>query len=264
MELTLLIKALILGIVEGLTEFLPVSSTGHLIIVGDLLSFNDEKGKVFEIVIQFGAILGVVWDYRTRVGRLITGIGSRHEQHFILNLFIAFLPAAVAGLLLHKTITTYLFNPLTVAGALIVGGILILVIERLPLRVRVTSMEDLGPLDALKIGIAQTFSLFPGVSRAGATIMGGLLSGLSRTAATEFSFLLAMPIMFAATFYELFKNHELLLAADIPLFAVGFFMSFVTALVVVKAFLKFVSRHDFTSFALYRIVFGLLVLAYFW
>ncbi|WP_372524023.1 undecaprenyl-diphosphate phosphatase [Sulfuricaulis sp.] len=264
MELALLIKALILGIVEGLTEFLPVSSTGHLIIVGDLLNFNDEKGKVFEIVIQFGAILGVVWDYRARVGRLITGIGSRHEQRFMLNLFIAFLPAAVAGLLLHKMITTHLFNPLTVAGALIVGGILILVIERLPLRARVNSMEDLGPLDALKIGIAQTFSLFPGVSRAGATIMGGLLSGLSRTAATEFSFLLAMPVMFAATFYELFKNRELLHAADIPLFAVGFVMSFVTALVVVKAFLKFVSRHDFTSFALYRIVFGLLVLAYFW
>src|SRR3989304_4925716 len=200
MELALLIKALILGIVEGLTEFLPVSSTGHLIIVGDLLNFNDEKGKVFEIVIQLGAILGVVWDYRARVGRLITGIGSRHEQRFMLNLFIAFLPAAVAGLLLHTTITAYLFNPLTVAGALI---------DRLPLRVRVNSMEDLGPLDALKIGIAQTFSLFPGVSRAGATIMGGLLSGLSRTAATEFSFLLAMPVMFAATFYELLKRHEL-------------------------------------------------------
>lgn len=264
MELLLLIKAFILGIVEGLTEFLPVSSTGHLIIVGDLLNFNDEKGKIFEIVIQLGAILGVVWDYRARVGRLITGIGSRHEQGFVLNLFIAFLPAAVVGLLLHKTITTYLFNPITVAGALIVGGVAILIIERLPLRVRVNSMENLSPLDALKIGIAQVFSLFPGVSRAGATIMGGLLAGLSRTAATEFSFLLAMPVMFAATFYELLGNLELLHAQDIPLFAVGFIMSFVTALVVVKAFLKFVSRHDFTSFALYRIIFGLLVLAYFW
>ncbi|MHB8534609.1 MAG: undecaprenyl-diphosphate phosphatase [Sulfuricaulis sp.] len=264
MELLLLIKALILGIIEGLTEFLPVSSTGHLIIAGDLLNFNDEKGKVFEIVIQFGAILGVVWDYRVRVGRLITGIGKRHEQRFILNLFIAFLPAAIVGLLLHKMITTYLFNPITVAGALIVGGILILIIERMPLRVRVNSMEDVSPRDALKIGIAQTLSLFPGVSRAGATIMGGLLSGLSRTAATEFSFLLAIPVMFAATFYELLGNLKLLHAADIPLFAVGFIMSFLTALVVVRAFLKFVSRHDFTSFALYRIVFGLLVLAYYW
>ena len=264
MDILLLVKAFILGIVEGLTEFLPVSSTGHLIIVGDLLNFNDEKGKIFEIVIQFGAILGVVWDYRVRVGRLITGIGNRHEQGFILNLFIAFLPAAIVGLLLHKKITTYLFNPITVAGALIVGGVLILIIERMPLRVRVNSMEDLSPLDALKIGFAQVFSLFPGVSRAGATIMGGLLTGLSRTAATEFSFLLAMPVMFAATFYELLGNLKLLHAQDIPLFAVGFVMSFITALVVVKAFLKFVSRHDFTSFALYRIVFGVLVLAYFW
>lgn len=264
MELILLIKAFILGIVEGLTEFLPVSSTGHLIIVGDLLNFNDEKGKIFEIVIQFGAILGVVWEYRTRVGRLITGIGNRHEQRFALNLFIAFLPAAIVGLLLHKQITTYLFKPVTVAGALIVGGILILIIERLPLRVRVNSVENLGPLDALKIGVAQTFSLFPGVSRAGATIMGGLLAGLSRTVATEYSFLLAMPVMFAATFYELFKNLNLLHAEDVPLFAVGFVMSFVTALIVVKAFLKYVSRHDFTAFALYRIVLGLVVLAYFW
>ena len=263
MELALLIKALILGIVEGLTEFLPVSSTGHLIIVGDLLSFNDEKGKVFENVIQFGAILGVVWDYRTRVGRLITGIGSRHEQHFILNLFIAFLPAAVAGLLLHKTITTYLFNPLTVAGALIVGGILILVIERLPLRVRVTSMEDLGPLDALKIGIAQTFSLFPGVSRAGATIMGGLLSGLSRTAATEFSFLLAMPIMFAATFYDLYKSREFLQAADAPLFAVGFLVSLISAWVAIRFFIGFLAKHTLKGFGWYRIALAIFTFWYF-
>lgn len=264
MELPLLIKALMLGVVEGLTEFLPVSSTGHLIIVGDLLNFNDDKGKIFEIVIQLGAILGVVWDYRRRVGHLITGIGSRHEQRFVLNLFIAFLPAAVMGLLLHKKITTYLFNPVTVAVALIIGGLLILLIERLPLRVRVDSMENLSPLDAFKIGVAQTFSLFPGVSRAGATIMGGLLTGLSRTAATEFSFLLAMPVMFAATFYELLKNLDLLHVEDVPMFAAGFAMSFVTALLVVKAFLRFVSRHNFTSFALYRIGFGALVLAYFW
>lgn len=264
MELTLLIKALILGIVEGLTEFLPVSSTGHLIIVGDLLNFNDEKGKIFEIVIQLGAILGVVWDYRARVGQLITGLNTKHEQRFVLNLFIAFLPAAVMGLLLHKTITTYLFNPVTVAGALIVGGILILIIERLPVRVRVDSVENLSTLDALKIGVAQTFSLFPGVSRAGATIMGGLLTGLSRTAATEYSFLLAMPVMFAATFYELLGNLDLLEIDDIPMFVTGFITSFITALVVVKAFLKFVSRHNFTSFALYRIGFGVLVLAYYW
>ncbi len=264
MEIPLLIKALILGIVEGLTEFLPVSSTGHLIIVGDLLGFNDEKGKVFEIVIQLGAILGVAWDYRARVGQLITGLNTKHEQRFLLNLFIAFLPAAIVGLLLHHQIKVYLFNPVTVAIALIVGGFAILWIERLPLRVRLTSMEDVGPMDALKIGIAQTFSLFPGVSRAGATIMGGLLSGLSRTAATEFSFLLAMPIMFAATFFELLNNHALFEAADIPVFATGFVTSFVSALIIVKVFLRFVANHTFTAFAVYRIIFGALVLAYFW
>ena len=264
MELPLLIKALILGIVEGLTEFLPVSSTGHLIIVGDLLDFNDDKGKVFEIVIQLGAILGVVWDYRARIGHLIVGLNTKHEQRFLLNLFIAFFPAAIVGLLLHHQIKAYLFNPVTVAVALIVGGFAILWIERLPLRARVTSMEDIGPLDALKIGIAQTFSLFPGVSRAGATIMGGLLAGLSRTAATEFSFLLAMPVMFAATLFEVLNNRTLFDATDIPIFATGFAASFLSALIVVRIFLRFVSNHNFTSFAAYRIVFGVLALWYFW
>ncbi len=263
MDYLLLLKALILGLVEGLTEFLPVSSTGHLIIVGDYLNFNDEHGKVFEIVIQLGAILGILWDYRTRVGRLITDLNRKHEQRFALNLFIAFLPAAVVGLLFHTYITTHLFNPVTVAWALVVGGILILVIERLPARIRFQSVEDIGPREAIKIGIAQTFSLFPGTSRAGATIMGGLLAGLSRTAATEFSFLLAMPVMFAAFFYELLKNLHLLHADDIPIFTAGFVMAFLSALVVIKAFLRFVSHHNFTSFAIYRIVLGILVLAYF-
>ena len=263
MEFPLLITAVILGIVEGLTEFLPVSSTGHLIIAGNLLNFNDDKAKVFEIVIQLGAVLGVVWDYRARLSRLVTGLRLKHEHQCALNLFIAFLPAAIAGLLLHSFITAHLFNPTSVAAALIVGGILILIIERLPLRARVHSIERLTALDSFKIGMAQTLSLFPGVSRAGATIMGGLLSGLSRTTATEFSFFLAMPIMFAATFYELFKNIDLLRMDDIPLFAVGFVTSFVTALAVVKVFLKYVARHDFTLFAFYRIGFGLLVLAYF-
>lgn len=263
MELSLFLKAIVLGIVEGLTEFLPVSSTGHLIIVGDLLHFSDGNNTDFEIMIQLGAILGVVWDYRARLGRLITGLGSQHEQKFMLSLFIAFLPAAITGLLLHEYITTYLFNPVTVAWALIVGGFLILIIERLPLKVRVSSMENLGPLEAFKIGVAQTLSLFPGVSRAGATIMGGLLAGLSRTAATEFSFLLAVPVMFAATFYALFKNINSFNAENFLVLIVGFVMSFLTALVVVKAFLKYVAGHNFTLFAIYRIGFGLLVLAYY-
>lgn len=264
MELPLLIKALILGIVEGLTEFLPVSSTGHLIIVGDFFQFNDGKSIVFKIFIQLGAILGVVWDYRARLGRLITGLHRPHEQRFALNVFIAFLPAAAMGLLLEDYIDTYLFSSLTVAGALIVGGILILIIERLSPRVRVESVEKIGPLDALKVGVAQMFALFPGISRSGATIMGGLLAGLSRTAATEFSFFLAMPTMFAATLYKLIKNLDLLEAADVPVFAVGFTAAFVSALIVVKVFLRFVANHDFTAFAIYRIIFGTLVLAYFW
>lgn len=264
MELPLLIKALILGIVEGLTEFLPVSSTGHLIIVGDLLRFNDDKSVVFKIFIQLGAILGVVWDYRARLGRLITGLHRPHEQRFALNVLIAFLPAAAMGLLMEDFIDTHLFSSLTVAGALIVGGILILIIERLSPRIRVESMENIRPLDALKVGVAQMFALFPGVSRSGATIMGGLLAGLSRTTATEFSFFLAMPTMFAATLYKLIKNLDLLSAADVPVFAAGFVAAFVSALIVVKVFLRYVSSHDFTAFAIYRIIFGALVLGYFW
>lgn len=263
MEFILIVKAALLGIVEGLTEFLPVSSTGHLIIVGELLDFNDDRGKVFEMVIQLGAILGVVWDYRGRVGRLIMGLNRKHEQLFALNLFIAFLPAAVVGLVFHDEIKTYLFGTTTVGLALIVGGILILIIERLPLQVRIDSIENLRPMDALKIGIAQICSLFPGVSRAGATIMGGLLSGLARTTATEFSFFLAMPVMFAVFFFEVIKNYDLLQMSDLPMFAVGFIMSFVTALVVVRIFLKYVAGHNFTLFAYYRIVFGALVLVWF-
>jgi undecaprenyl-diphosphatase len=195
---------------------------------------------------------------------VLVGLNRPTERRFAINLLIAFLPAAIVGLLFHDLITAHLFNPRTVAMALIVGGVLILAIERLPLRVRVTDIDRLGYLDALKIGIAQVFSLFPGVSRAGATIMGGLLSGLSRTAATEFSFFLAMPVMFAATFYSLYKHPEILHLHDLAVLAVGFVMSFFTALVVVRVFLRYVSRHDFTVFAWYRIVFGGIVLYYYW
>jgi len=264
MDLLLVLKAVVLGIVEGLTEFLPVSSTGHLIIVGDLINFNGDSAKVFEIVIQLGAILGVAWDYRTRLTRTFTQFREKSEQRFVLNLFVAFLPAAILGLLLHHHIKTYLFNSFTVALALIVGGIAILLIERLPLKVRTKDVDSLGTLDAFKIGLAQTFSLFPGVSRAGATIMGGLLAGLSRTAATEFSFFLAIPMMVAATGYELFNNLHILQASDFELLAVGFVMSFISAVIVVKMFLRYVSRHDFSVFAWYRIVFGLIVLYYAW
>ena len=264
MDLLLLLKAVVLGIVEGLTEFLPVSSTGHLIIVGDLINFNGENAKVFEIVIQLGAILGVAWDYRTRLTRTFTHLHDKTEQRFVLNLFVAFLPAAILGFFLHRYIKLYLFNSFTVALALIVGGIVILIIERLPLKVHTQSIDTIDTRAAFKIGLAQTFSLFPGVSRAGATIMGGLLAGLSRTAATEFSFFLAMPMMLAATAFELFGNLHHLHAEDLWTLLVGFVVSFFTAMVVVRLFLRYVSHHDFTVFAWYRIVFGLIVLFYAW
>ncbi len=264
MDILLLLKAVLLGIVEGLTEFLPVSSTGHLIIVGELIDFNGDNAKVFEIVIQLGAILGVAWDYRARLARTCTQFRDKTEQRFVLNLFVAFLPAAILGFLLHQHIKTYLFNSFTVALALIAGGIAILFIERLPLKVRTRDVDALDTMDAFKIGLVQTFSLFPGVSRAGATIMGGLLTGLSRTAATEFSFFLAMPVMVAATGYELFNNLHALQPGDLEVLAVGFVMSFISAMIVVKMFLRYVSRHDFSVFAWYRIVFGLIVLFYAW
>jgi len=263
MDLILLLKAAVLGIVEGLTEFLPVSSTGHLIIVADLIGFTGDRAKTFEVAIQLGAILGVAWDRRVRLVRLLTGLHRPVEQRFTLNLMIAFLPAALVGLLLHHQIKHYLFNPVTVAWALIAGGIAILFIERLPIRHTITNLDAIRPRDAFKIGLAQTLSLFPGVSRAGATIMGGLVAGLHRTTATEFSFFLAMPVMVAATAFELYGNFGGMTRDDLWAFAVGFTMSFITAVIVVKLFLRFVAHHDFTIFAWYRIVFGTLVLLYF-
>lgn len=264
MELILLIKIVVLGVVEGLTEFLPVSSTGHLIVVGDLIGFEGEKAKTFEIFIQLGSILGVVWYYRRKVADLLLGIHRPGEMRFVTNLFIAFLPAAIIGLLTHSFIKAHLFSPITVAAALIAGGVVILLIERFPRRERIARLEEITPGDALKIGVAQAFSLFPGVSRAGATIMGGLLTGLSRTTATEFSFFLAMPTMFAATLYDLVRNLHQLDRQDAAMFAIGFVTAFLTAIVVVRTFLIYVSRHNFKPFAWYRIAFGVLVLGYFW
>ncbi len=264
MTLLLLIKALVLGAIEGLTEFLPVSSTGHLIIAGDVLDFTGERAKTFQIFIQLGAILSVVWHYRKKLWNVTCTLNERPAQRFVLNLAIAWLPAAISGFLLHTYIKEYLFNPTTVAVALISGGLLILLIERRPRQPRVVALEQRAPLDALKVGIAQTASLFPGISRAGATIMGGLLTGLSRRTATEFSFFLAIPTMFAATIYDLLSSRHALDAHDAVLLAVGFVVAFITALVVIRAFLHYVSRHTFVPFAHYRIVFGALVLAYFW
>ena len=267
MELHSLLNAVILGVVEGLTEFLPVSSTGHLIIVSDLLGLNDEKGKVFDIVIQLGAILAVCWEFRARFARAFSGLATDPvQQRFAVNLFVAFLPAAIVGLALHKQIKAFLFNPVSVAIALIVGALVIFAVERWYQRhgaPRVTSVDEMTWKDALMVGLAQCFSLIPGTSRSGATIMGGMIFGLSRQVATEFSFFLAVPIMFAATGYQLVKYRELLSGEDLAPFAVGFVVSFVFALIAVKALIRYVASHDFKAFAWYRIALGIVVLAYF-
>jgi undecaprenyl-diphosphatase len=267
MELHPLLDALILGVVEGLTEFLPVSSTGHLILVSDLLGLNDEKGKVFDIVIQLGAILAVCWEFRARFARAFSGLARDPvQQRFAVNLFVAFLPAALVGLAFQKQIKAFLFNPVSVAIALIVGAVVIFVVERWYERhgaPRVSSVDEMTWKDALKVGLAQCFSLIPGTSRSGATIMGGMLFGLSRQVATEFSFFLAVPIMFAATGYQLLKYRSLLSAGDLGPFAVGFVVSFVFALIAVKGLIRYVAHHDFRVFAWYRIALGILVLGYF-
>ncbi|MER2603353.1 MAG: undecaprenyl-diphosphate phosphatase [Candidatus Competibacter phosphatis] len=264
MDILLIIKALILGLVEAASEFLPISSTGHLIIVGDFLNFIGSRAETFEIFIQLGAILAVVWIYRTRLFDVATHLGrDPSARRLVLNLIVAFIPAAVFGLLLHKVITHYLFNPVTVAAALVVGGIVILLVERYARADRVQRIDQMSGKDALLVGIAQCLALFPGVSRSGATIMGGMLGGLSRFAATEFSFFLAIPTMFAATFYSLYKEWGHLTMADVPIFAVGFVAAFLGGLVVVRFLLAYVGRHSFVPFAWYRIVFGGLLLVYF-
>ncbi len=262
MDFVLLIKAVVLGIVEGLTEFLPVSSTGHLILTGEWLDFTGERAATFEVFIQLGAILGVMWLYRIKVSSVIRALHTPAAQRFTTNLIVAFIPAAITGFLLHDYIKSYLFNPLIVAWALIVGGFVMLAIERFAPKPRVHDVDSLTTGDAFKVGLAQVVSLIPGVSRAGATIMGGLASGLSRTAATEFSFFLAMPTMFAATLFDLYKSQEFLHLSDTPLFAVGFVTSFISALIVVKLFLGYIAHHPFAVFAWYRIAFGAVLLAF--
>ncbi len=261
MDFTLLLHALILGIVEGLTEFLPVSSTGHLILAGDLLDFNDERGKLFHIVVQTGAILAVCWEYRARLGAVAAGLGrDPAAQRFVANLAIAFLPLAILGLLFGKAIKAHLFQPVPVALAFILGGVFILWAERREHVIRFESVDELGWRDALKLGFAQACALIPGTSRSGATIIGGLFFGLSRKAAAEFSFFLAIPTLFAATAYQLWKERALLNAGDIGMWAVGFVAAFVSAFLCVRWLLRYISTHDFSLFAWYRIAFGFVVL----
>lgn len=262
MDIELLIKSLILGIVEGLTEFLPISSTGHLILAGDLLDFNDDKAKLFSIVIQVGAIMAICWEYRAKIATVLSGLTSdKQAQKFVLNLAIAFIPLASLGLLFGKYIKAMLFKPIPVALAFIIGAFVIIWAEKREHKIRVHSVDDLSMLDALKLGIAQAFALIPGTSRSGSTIIGGLLFGLSRKAATEFSFFLAIPTLIIASLYDLYKHRDLLhVESDLASFGVGLIAAFISALFAVKGLLRYISHHDFIIFAWYRILFGVVVI----
>lgn len=266
MDQPTVVTALLLGIVEGLTEFLPVSSTGHLIVAGSLLDYTGEQAKMFEIVIQAGAILAVCWEFRVRLLAVVRGLASDPlAQRFAINLVIAFLPAAVLGLAFGKLIKAHLFAPVPVACAFVIGALVILWAERRqkthPGDVRITSIDDMRWPDALKVGLAQALALVPGTSRSGATIIGGMLFGLSRVAATEFSFFLAIPTLFAATGYELVRNRHLMLGHDMGAFSLGFVAAFVSAFACVRWLIRYVGHHDFLPFVWYRILFGAVILA---
>ena len=265
MDTVLLIKVIIMGIVEGLTEFLPISSTGHLILAGSLLNFTGEKVKVFEIVIQAGAMLAVCWEYRRRIIDVIRNFSSDvAARRFVANLLVAFLPAVILGLMFGKFIKAHLFAPVPVALAFIIGAFVILIVERRNRfnedSLRIHSVDEMTMLDAFKVGCAQCFALIPGTSRSGASIIGGMAFGLSRQAATEFSFFLAIPTLFGATIYSLYKERALLSVADLPMFGVGALAAFISAFFCVRWLLRYISTHDFMIFVWYRIVFGVLIL----
>lgn len=277
MDLTLWLKAAIMGVVEGLTEFLPISSTGHLILTASLLDMTGETAKVFEIAIQTGAMFAVVWEYRARLGAAVAGLGDQAPaQRFVRNLLIAFVPAVVLGLAFGSTIKAHLFRPVPVALAFIVGGLIILWVERrhhaafgerdLEGRrlARVETVDDMSALDALKVGLMQCAALIPGTSRSGATIIGSMLFGFSRKAATEFSFFLGIPTLMGAGAYSLYKQRHALSLADLPMFAVGLAFAFLSALVCIRWLIRYVSSHDFRVFAWYRIAFGAVVLLTAW
>ena len=266
MDIVLLAKAAVMGIVEGLTEFLPISSTGHLILAGSLLGFDDDKAKVFDIAIQTGAIFAVILVYWQKIHSTIVALPRQPKaRRFALNVLIGFLPAVVLGLLFGKAIKAHLFTPTVVASTFIIGGFIILWAEkRPPGSVRIEHVDDMTPWDALKVGLVQCFAMIPGTSRSGSTIIGGMLLGLSRKAATDFSFFLAIPTLIGAGAYSLYKERALLSVADIPLFAVGLVFSFLSAWLCVRWLLRYISTHDFVPFAWYRIAFGIVVLATAW
>ncbi|MDA8446401.1 undecaprenyl-diphosphate phosphatase [Paracidovorax valerianellae] len=266
MDVVLLVKAAIMGVVEGLTEFLPISSTGHLILAGSLLGFDDDKAKVFDIAIQTGAIFAVILVYWQKIRDTVVALPTqRQARRFALNVIIGFLPAVVLALIFGKLIKEHLFTPVVVASTFIVGGFVILWAERRsPRAVRVQTVDEMTPLDALKVGLAQCLAMVPGTSRSGATIIGGMLLGLSRKAATDFSFFLAIPTLIGAGVYSLYKERHLLSVADVPLFAVGLVFSFISAWLCVRWLLRYISTHSFVPFAYYRIGFGIVVLITAW
>ena len=269
MDIVLLIKAAIMGLVEGLTEFLPISSTGHLILAGALLGFDDDKAKVFDIAIQTGAIFAVILVYWHKIRDTVVALpNDKQAQRFALNVVIAFLPAVILGLLFGKAIKAHLFTPVVVASTFIIGGFIILWAERRqeknPAVARIQDVDAMTAMDALKVGLVQCFAMIPGTSRSGATIIGGMLMGLSRKAATDFSFYLAIPTLIGAGAYSLYKERALLSVADLPMFGVGLVVSFLSAWLCIRWLLRFISTHSFVGFAYYRIVFGLVVLATAW
>ena len=269
MDIALLIKAAIMGIVEGLTEFLPISSTGHLILAGALLGFDDEKAKVFDIAIQTGAIFAVILVYWQKIRDTVTALPTEKKaQQFALNVLVAFVPAVVLGLLFGKEIKENLFTPVVVASTFIIGGLIILWAERRqknnPALARIHSVDAMTVMDALKVGLVQCLAMIPGTSRSGATIIGGMLLGLSRQAATDFSFYLAIPTLIGAGGYSLYKERALLSAADLPVFGVGLLFSFISAWLCIRWLLKYIANHSFVPFAWYRIGFGVVVLATAW
>ena len=269
MDIALLIKAAIMGIVEGLTEFLPISSTGHLILAGALLGFDDEKAKVFDIAIQTGAIFAVILVYWQKIRDTVVALPTEKQaQQFALNVLIAFIPAVVLGLLFGKAIKENLFTPVVVASTFIIGGFIILWAEKRqannPGVARIHAVEDMSMMDALKVGLVQCFAMIPGTSRSGATIIGGMLLGLSRKAATDFSFYLAIPTLIGAGAYSLYKERGLLSVADVPMFAVGLVFAFISAWLCIRWLLKYIASHSFVPFAWYRIAFGIVVLATAW
>lgn len=263
MDFVLLIKAIVMGIVEGVTELLPISSTGHLILAADLMNFlEDEKRTLFEIFIQMGAMLAIVWEYRRKIfGSLCGAVRPGVERNLFINVALAFFPAALIGFLLSDFIMAYLFSPYVVAGGFIVGGFVIIWVEKYAYAPRIQEMDDLSYSDALKVGLCQCLALIPGTSRSGATIIGGMYFGLSRKASTEFSFFLAIPMISAASLYSLWGARDQLAWSDASVLAVGFVTAFIATFVVMRALLKFISKHTYIAFAWYRIAFGVVVLA---